>query len=84
MYTIYTKDTCGYCEKAEKLLQENYLEYELIDVLSDPQTLEMFKRRKWSTVPQIMKGGLHIGGFDQLKLHITNGYYKSKFPEGDV
>jgi len=84
MYTIYTKDTCGYCEKAEKLLQENYLEYELIDVPSDPQTLEMFKRRKWSTVPQIMKGGLHIGGFDQLKLHITNGYYKSKFPEGDV
>jgi len=84
MYTIYTKDTCGYCEKAEKLLQENYLEYELIDVLSDPQTLKMFKRRKWSTVPQIMKGGLHIGGFDQLKLHITNGYYKSKFPEGDV
>jgi glutaredoxin len=84
MYTIYTKDTCGYCEKAEKLLQENYLEYELIDVSSDPQTLEMFKRRKWSTVPQIMKGGLHIGGFDQLKLHITNGYYKSKFPEGDV
>ena len=84
MYTIHTKDTCGYCEKAEKLLQENYLEYELIDVLSDPQTLEMFKRRKWSTVPQIMKGGLHIGGFDQLKLHITNGYYKSKFPEGDV
>jgi glutaredoxin len=84
MYTIYTKDTCGYCEKAEKLLQENYLEYELIDVLSDPQTLEMFKRRKWSTVPQIMKGGLHIGGFEQLKLHITNGYYKSKFPEGDV
>lgn len=84
MYTIYTKDTCGYCEKAEKLLQENYLEYELIDVLSDPQTLEMFKRRKWSTVPQIMKGGLHIGGFDQLKLHITNGYYKSRFPEGDV
>ena len=84
MYTVYTKDTCGYCDKAEKLLQDNYLEYELIDVDSDPETLKMFKSRKWSTVPQIMKGNSHIGGFDQLKLHITNGYYKSKFPEGDV
>jgi glutaredoxin len=81
MYTIYTKDTCGYCEKAEKLLQDSYLEYELIDVDSDPETLKMFKSRKWSTVPQIMKGGLHIGGYDQLKLHITNGYYKSVYSE---
>lgn len=81
MYTVYTKDTCGYCEKAEKLLQDNYLEYELIDVDSDPETLKMFKSRKWSTVPQIMKGNLHIGGYDQLKIHLSNGYYKSVYSE---
>jgi glutaredoxin 3 len=81
MYTVYTKDTCGYCEKAEKLLQDNYLEYELIDVNSDPETLKMFKRRKWSTVPQIMKGNLHIGGYEQLKLHLSIGYYKSVYSE---
>jgi len=81
MYTVYTKDTCGFCEKAEKLLQDNFLEYELIDVPSDPQTLEMFKRRRWSTVPQIMKGELHIGGYEDLKKHIITGYWKSKYPE---
>jgi glutaredoxin len=83
MYTIYTKDTCGYCEKAEKLLQDRFLEYELIDVQTDPQTLEMFKRRKWSTVPQIMKGDVHIGGFEQLEEHINTGYWKSKYSEGN-
>jgi len=81
MYTIYTKDDCGWCEKAEKLLRDSYLEYELIDVKSDPETLEMFKRRKWSTVPQVMKGDIHIGGYEQLELHIKGGYWKSKYSE---
>jgi len=81
MYTIYTRDTCGYCEKAEKLLQDRFLEYELIDVDSDPETLKMFKRRAWSTVPQIMKGDVHIGGYEQLESHFKNDYYKSIYPE---
>ena len=81
MYTVYTKDTCGYCEKAEKLLQDNFLEYELIDVASDPETLKMFKRRRWSTVPQIMKGDLHIGGYEDLKNHLSSGFWKSKYSE---
>lgn len=81
MYTVYTRETCGYCEKAEKLLQDRFLEYELIDVDSDPETLKMFKRRAWSTVPQIMKGDVHIGGYEQLKSHFNNGYYKSIYPE---
>ena len=81
MYTVYTKDTCGFCEKAEKLLQDNFLEYELIDVPSDPEVLKMFKNRKWSTVPQVMKGDLHIGGYEDLKNHLMNGYWKTKYPE---
>jgi len=66
MYTIYTKDDCGWCEKAEKLLRDSYLEYELIDVKSDPETLEMFKRRKWSTVPQVIRATFTSVGMNNL------------------
>jgi len=81
MYTIYTKDTCGWCDKAEKLLQSRFFEYELIDVKSDPETLKMFKERKWSTVPQVMKGDIHIGGYEDLENHLETGYWKSKYEE---
>lgn len=78
MFTMYTKDDCIYCDKAEKLLQTNFEEYEIIDYRSDPESLELFKRNRWSTVPQIIKGNLHIGGYEELKLYFQKGYYKSK------
>ena len=82
MYTLYTIAgmECPYCEKAEKLFQMFDMEYELIEVKKedgDPYW-ELFKRNRWSTVPQIVKNDKkHIGGYQDLERHVSNGYYKS-------
>lgn len=68
MVKIYTKNTCGYCHMAKKLLQSKDISYDEIDVGQD---LEQFKtmvsrangRR---TVPQIFIKDKAIGGFMEL------------------
>jgi glutaredoxin 3 len=64
---IYTKQWCGYCRAAEKLLTKKGVAFDNQDVSDDPQT------RRWlveasgqSTVPQIFINGTSIGGFSEL------------------
>jgi glutaredoxin 3 len=64
---IYTKQWCGYCRAAEKLLTKKGVAFENQDVSDDPPT------RRWlveasgqSTVPQIFINGTSIGGFSEL------------------
>ena len=83
MYTLYTiaDMDCQYCEKAERLLAENLVEYEIIEAdrndENDPYW-RLFKTNRWSTVPQIVKGGIHIGGYTDLVQHFRTGHYKSR------
>jgi glutaredoxin 3 len=65
---IYTRQWCGYCVAAERLLKEKGVAYEHIDATGDP------KLRKWlvettgrTTVPQIFIDGQPIGGYDDLR-----------------
>lgn len=64
---IYTKQWCGYCRAAERLLKSKGVEFENQDVSDDPAT------RRWlvtasgqTTVPQIFIDGKSIGGFSEL------------------
>lgn len=68
---IYTKDYCGYCHSAKKLLDDIGIEYEEIDVTHDREKeLEMRKLSGGMTVPQIF---LHIGGSDDLHEYYDQG-----------
>ncbi|HET9622089.1 MAG TPA: glutaredoxin 3 [Kofleriaceae bacterium] len=65
--TIYTRQWCGYCSAAERLLKNKGVAFENIDLTGDNA------RRKWladltgrTTVPQIFIGGQAIGGFDDM------------------
>jgi glutaredoxin 3 len=65
---IYTRQWCGYCVAAERLLKQKGVEYEQIDATGDPAL------RKWlleatgrSTVPQVFIDGTPIGGYDDLR-----------------
>ena len=65
---IYTKDWCGFCARAKRLLDEKGVDYQEYDIsLGGPQRTEMIDRANGrSTVPQIFIDGAHIGGSDDL------------------
>lgn len=65
---IYTKDWCGYCARAKRLLSDKGVDFEEYDIsLGGPQRAEMIQRADGrSTVPQVFIDGVHVGGSDDL------------------
>lgn len=69
--TVYTKDYCPYCTKAKSRLEVEGLEYEEIDITTDPAAFEELKKRSGlMTVPQVFVGDTLIGGSDDLEAKI--------------
>ena len=65
---IYTRQWCGYCSAAERLLKNKGVTFENIDCTGDSE------KRQWlvqatgrTTVPQIFIDGQPIGGFDDMR-----------------
>ena len=65
---IYTRQWCGYCTAAERLLKDKGVAFENIDCTGDSE------KRQWlvqatgrTTVPQIFIDGQPIGGFDDMR-----------------
>jgi glutaredoxin 3 len=64
---IYTKDWCGYSQRAKALLNANNLDFDEIDVTHDALgEREMIQRSGRTSVPQIFIDGIHVGGADEL------------------
>ena len=73
MYKIYTTLSCGYCRMAINLLDNYNIKYTEV-VLDNPTVLKEFKdRTKHTTVPQIYKDKLYIGGYDSLVEYLHQG-----------
>ena len=66
---IYTGVMCGYCDAAKHLLKKKKLEFNEINIATDPEKMdEMLKRSKNArTVPQIFIGDIHVGGYQELR-----------------
>jgi glutaredoxin 3 len=66
---IYTGVMCGYCDAAKHLLKKKKLEFNEINIATDPEKMdEMLKRSKNArTVPQIFIGDTHVGGYQELR-----------------
>jgi glutaredoxin 3 len=65
---IYTTPYCGYCRMAKQLLARKNVAYTEIDVANDPTLRQKMVERAngGTTVPQIVIGGTHVGGCDDL------------------
>ena len=65
---MYTTRWCGYCIRAKALLDERGLEYDEVDLGDDPAFRARLNELTggW-TVPQIVIGEQHIGGYDELR-----------------
>ena len=62
---VITGEACWYCDQAKKLLSDNNIEYEEVDVFEASATMQEYNLR---TVPQIfVEGELLDGGYTGLK-----------------
>jgi glutaredoxin 3 len=65
--TIYTRDGCGYCDRARGLLKRKNVEFNEINAGYSPELKrEMMDKSGRSTFPQIFVGPFHVGGCDDL------------------
>ncbi|WP_350335419.1 glutaredoxin 3 [Coralliovum pocilloporae] len=66
--TIYTRQFCGYCSRAKKLLEKKGAKYKEHDATYSPALkAEMVKKANGKkTFPQIFIGDKHVGGCDEL------------------
>lgn len=66
--TMYTTAYCGYCRRAERLLEtKGIVDIEKIRVDEQPDArIAMMQRTGRRTVPQIYIGDYHVGGYDEL------------------
>lgn len=66
---VYVKQGCPYSAGAKRLLDEEGISYEEIDVTAHPERREELQRRAGgpSTLPQVFFGERHVGGFDALQ-----------------
>lgn len=65
---MYSKTTCPYCHRAERLLRERGVaDLEVIQIdIERHRRDEMIQRAHRYTVPQIFIDGRHVGGCDDL------------------
>ena len=65
---IYTRQLCGFCSRAKRLLEQKGVAFEEKDASVSPQLRqEMIQRTKGAaTFPQIFVGDTHVGGCDDL------------------
>ena len=67
--TMYTKTFCGYCMAVKRFLNNRGIEFEEINIRSDPELRrEMLDRAQGRfTVPQIFIDDQAVGGYIELR-----------------
>ncbi|OCW58308.1 glutaredoxin 3 [Hoeflea olei] len=65
---LYTRQACGYCTAAKRLLDSKGVSYTEHDATFSPELRQEMtaKAHGRTTFPQIFIDGLHIGGCDEL------------------
>jgi glutaredoxin 3 len=72
--TVYSTTTCGWCRRAEQLLERHGIPFETIDVTTDRQArADLIERANWRTVPVIFVDGRPIGGYRELAALVNTG-----------
>jgi glutaredoxin 3 len=65
---VYTRQACGYCTAAKRLLERKGVSFVEFDATGKPELRqEMIERTQGrTTFPQIFIGDYHVGGCDDL------------------
>ena len=66
---VYSSDSCGFCFRVKKLLQQKQVKFIEVNVDGKPEQRQVMTQKSGQrTVPQIWLGEKHIGGCDDLFL----------------
>ncbi|WP_127125337.1 glutaredoxin-like protein NrdH [Georgenia sp. SYP-B2076] len=67
--TVYSKPSCVQCDATYRALNKQGLEYEVVDITTDPEALESVKALGYQQAPVVFAGGDHWSGFrpDKIK-----------------
>lgn len=64
---VYSSPYCGYCAATGRLLRSKGIDFLELNVLTDPERRQqMVDLTGNQTVPQILIGGRHVGGYAEL------------------
>ena len=67
MFKVYTKNNCGWCERAKRVLDENNIMYKVINIDESFEDKMVLKALRLKTVPQIWDDlDTHLGGYENL------------------
>jgi glutaredoxin len=67
MLTVYTKNTCPFCDRAKALLESKAIEFKTVNIEDEPTAREFLVDQGLRSVPQIFKNGeLLPGGYQGL------------------
>ena len=73
---------CGFSNTAVQVLRACDVEFETVDVLSDPDIRQYVKEySQWPTIPQLYIGGEFVGGSDILIEMFQSGDLKTMLEE---
>ncbi|QKJ88314.1 NrdH-redoxin [Paramixta manurensis] len=65
---IYTKNNCVQCNATKNALDKKGIDYQLINLDSEPAALETLKALGYRQVPVVMNGQDHWSGFRPDKI----------------
>ena len=72
-YTVISRPNCSWCDKAMDLLYETGIEYQKVDIYEEMWVKTLLLKTDLTTVPQVFDtNGFHIGGYEELEMHINN------------
>jgi glutaredoxin len=72
--TVYGTPRCSWCDRVTKILGENEIEVEKIDVSGDKTLLKEMQKaagKKVTTVPQVIIDGNFVGGYTEVERFIN-------------
>lgn len=53
MITVYSKPKCMQCEMTKMWLDQNKIPYDTVDVIANPEALELLSRYGWQALPVV-------------------------------
>jgi glutaredoxin 3 len=67
MITVYSKNTCPFCDRAKALLENKGVEFNVVNIEETPDAREFLVDQGLRSVPQIFKDGVLLpGGYQGL------------------
>lgn len=67
--TVYSKPSCVQCDATYRALKKQGLDYEVVDITTDPEALASVKALGYQQAPVVFADGDHWSGFrpDKVK-----------------